>query len=332
LEAGDFAGAENALRRVPKNDPASADADLVRKALKQALAPRVTSAASVRSDNLPFDVSSLGFSVSAFASSRVQLTLTGESLTLRGSERLTAGLARASARARVGAALLDLAADAASRYWSDGRKLVLGGASAELFPTGALRIHAGALRDEELGNFASAQWHVYRDTAFVKLEVPDFKRFNLNARAEATLYSDANTALLGYAWLTYSALLDPLRIELGYAGAYRDTQHSRWDNLTGYFPYMTPLQSLRHGPIASLELLLPPAELGAAGSMALIASERDPSTVGYFESRRNTSYYEGRAYLRFGSEHAGIQISYELLQDGFYYTLHTVRLNAHYRL
>lgn len=332
LNAGDFAGAERALSGVPDDDPAAADAALVRQALDRALAPHVTSDASSRTDNLPFDAHSLALELAVWASPRIQLTAGAEALSLRGQERLTAALATGSARARLGAAMLDVSADVAGRYWSDTRALLLGGARAELFPTASIRLQSGAYRDEELGNFAAAQWHVLRDSAFLQVELKDWKRVTATARAEATFYSDRNAALLGYAWATYAVLLSPARIELGYAGAYRDTRDSRWSASAGYFPYMTPMQSLRHGPIASVSVRLPQVELGGAASGALVASERDPSTVGYFELRRNTSYYEARGFLRIGPPHSAVQASYEFLQDGYYYTMHTVRLAASFRL
>ena len=80
------------------------------------------------------------------------------------------------------------------------------------------------------------------------------------------------------------------------------------------------------------ERLVAPLELGAAASTALIASEQDPTTAGFFYSRRNTIYYEWRAFLRLGGDDASVQASYEFLQDGHYYSLHTFGLNALMRL
>jgi hypothetical protein len=320
------------LKSVPPGDPAGADAALVREAVERALAPRFSAHASLKRDNLPFDASSLSLSYSAWPLPRLQLGATAETLSLLGGDRLTSTLAKATARLRLGEAAVDVHADVGGSYWSDDSRLALGGLSVELFPTARARYRVGLQRDEELGNFESARWHVLRDTAYGNVELLDFYAIDLVARAEMIRYSDDNVGWLGYSWFTYALSFGPVRLRLGYAGAYRDSRESRWDPLVGYFPYMTPLQSLRHGPLGSVTVQLAPVEVGVGGGGALIASERDPTTFGYFESRRNTSYYEARAYLRLGSETQSILAAYELLQDGDYYDLHTLRLAAELRL
>jgi hypothetical protein len=332
LERGDYAGALELVEGVPDGDPAAADAKLVRQAIEGALAPRFSAHASLKRDNLPFDASSLSVGYSAWPASRLKLSATVETLSLLGSARLTSSLAKAAARLRLGGATFDVHAELGGRYWSDDSRFVVGGLELELFPTERARYRVGLRRDEELGNFESARWHILRDAAYASVELQDFHAVDLVARAEALRYSDDNVGWLGYIWCAYAIPLGPVRLRLGYGGAYRDSRESRWDALVGYFPYMTPLQSLRHGPLGSVTLQLSPVEVGVGGGGALIASERDPTTVGYFESRRDTSYYEGRAYLRIGSDAASILAAYELLQDGDYYDLHAFRLGAELRL
>ncbi|MFZ5893009.1 MAG: hypothetical protein ACOY0T_18255 [Myxococcota bacterium] len=328
LEKGDYQGAESALDQVPAKHAAAKDAAQVRAALANALGPRARAEATVRTDNILFDVTSLSLDASMWLSPRLQLTGGAESVSLRGPEKYSAALFRGTLRARFGQAAFDASADIAGRYWSDTASFVLGGVSGELFPTGQLRVRASVQRDEELGNYASMQSHVLRLNALAQCDLLEWNRVTFSARIQATRYSDDNTLGLAYAWATYALLRSPLRVELGYAGAYRDTRYSRWDNNTGYFPYMTPLQSWRHGPLASLALRWGPLEVGGAASIALIASERDPTTFGFFESRRDTIHREIRGFLRVSGERAFIQATYEHLQDGHYYTLQTARLGA----
>jgi hypothetical protein len=328
LNLGDFAGAERALDAVPANHAAAADAAQVRRALERAMATRASSTALARSDDVPFDANQSSVSLSAWASPRLQLTANAEAIALRGTKRLTALGARGSLRLRVGEADADLVAELGGRFWSDTGKFAIGGIGGELFPTGPLRWKLGHFRDEELGNLASAEWHILRDTLYANVELKDFQRVNATARLEGTRYSDDNAALLAYAWATYTFEFSFVRAELGYAGAYRDTRYSRWSPTSGYFPYITPMEAVRHGPLGSVSFRMHWFELGGSAAIAAFASEVDPSTYGYFYSRRDTIYHEARAYLRIGGNESAIQAAYEVLQDGYYYTLRTISLSA----
>jgi hypothetical protein len=292
-------------------------------------APRVFSSTLALSDNQPFEFAVADISASTWLSPRVELIAGTELNALRGSSDLSGTLARAGGRARFGASNLDVRATLAGRYWSDARSLVLGEASGELFPTGTLRLSAGAFRREELSTPAAALLHVVRDAGFLNLGLHEFHGFNGAGRAEATSYSDGNKGLLAYAWATYAVLTSPLRFDVGYMGAYRDTAQSRWDTARGaYFPYTTPLKALRHGPVSSAALALSPVQLGASVSVALIASEGDPTTLEWYESRRNTEYVEARGYVRVSGEQGGLETSYDYLRDG-YYVAHTAKLSSH---
>jgi hypothetical protein len=319
--------AARALAEAPSDDAAGTDARS--EDIAPSPPPRVSSSALALSDNQPFELATADISASTWLSPRVELAAGTELSALRGTSDLSGSLGRAGGRVRFGSAAFDARANIAGRYWSDSRSLLLGDASGELFPDSALRLSAGAFRREELSTPAAALLHVVRDSAFLNLALHERHGFNGVGRAEATRYSDGNLAFLAFAWATYALVTDPLRVDLGYAAAYRDTAESRWDAArNAYFPYTTPLKALRQGPVASAALLLAPVQLGASVSVALVASENDPTTIEWYESRRDTEYVEARGFVRVSGNAAALETSYDYLRDG-YYVSHTAKLSSH---
>ena len=329
LKAGDYAGASAELEAVPPGDAAERDAAKLRRELERLLAPRVLSAATALFDNQPLEAAAAELLASGWLSPHFELSAQTELTALRWGSKLSGALARASGRVRAGAAAVDLRASVAGRNWSDGRSLLLASAGGELSPAGGFRLQAGVRRDEELSTPAAALLHILRDSGFLSASLHDLRGFSAAAKLEATTYSDGNVALLSYAWCTYTLLEAPLRLDVGYAGAFRDSKESRWNSSRGvYFPYTAPLASLRHGPVAAVAVALWKLRAGGSASVALVASETDPTTFEWYESRRNTSYLEARGFLRFESEGAGLEVTYDHLRDG-YYVSHTAKLSSH---
>jgi hypothetical protein len=329
MKAGDYAGASADLDAIPRGDAAENDAASLRQTLDRVLAPRVVSAATALADNQPLEVASAEVLASGWVSPRLELSAQTEVTALRWESKLSGALARASGRVRAGAAVVDLRASVAGRSWSDRRSLWLASAGGELFPAGMLRLQAGARRDEELSTPAAALLHVLKDSAFLSASLHDATGFNAAAKLEATTYSDGNVALLTYGWFTYALLESPLRLDVGYAAAFRDTRESRWNSARGvYFPYTAPLKAFRHGPVAAIAVALWKIRAGSSVSAALVASETDPTTFEWYESRRPTSYLEARGFLRLEGADAGLEASYDHLRDG-YYVSHTAKLSSH---
>lgn len=329
LEAGDYEGTRRALAGVARGDAARRDADLLQSQLTRALAPRWRSLVWVRGDNQPFEVAAAELSVSTWLGTRLELTGSAEAVALRWTERLSGALGRVTVRARLGHADVDVHAHVAGRSWTDQHSVLLGGASGELQPQGKLRLGGGVWRSEELSTPAAATAHVFRDSGFLQLSLVDWNRVSGAARIEPTRYSDSNAGLLAYGWLTYTVLQQPLRVDLGYSAAYQDSEQSRWDHPNNrYHPYPTPLSFLRHGPVASVAWSVQPVVFGGSVSGTLMGSEADPTTYGYYDSRRTRRHFEAACFLRIETPASGVELHYTHLRDG-YYVWHTARLTTH---
>lgn len=329
LEAGDYEGTRRELAAVASGDAARRDADGLQSQLTQALAPRLRTLVWVRGDNQPFEVAAAELGVSTWIGTRLELTGSTDAMALRWTERLSGTLARAAVRGRLGRADVDVHAHVAGRYWTDQRSLLLGGAHGELYPHGKLRLAGGVWRSEELSTPAAATAHVLRDSGFVQVSLVDWHHVSGAARVEPTRYSDSNSGLLAYGWLTYAVLRQPLRVDLGYSAAYQDSEQSRWDHANNrYHPYPTPLSFLRHGPVASVAWSAQPVVIGASVSSALMGNEADPTTYGYYDSRRTRRHFEAACFLRIDTPGSGLELHYTHLRDG-YYVWHTARLSTH---
>lgn len=291
-------------------------------------APKLESHTSMLSDDQPYErlISELG--VSAWITPRLELGANVEA------GRLGAGAARLSflggsgrARFRLVSELVDLSAELGGRAWSDTHRWAHASLGSEFFPTGPVRLRASAYRSDELSTFEAALWHILQDGASAELRLVDFHGFSGALSFERHFYSDQNAGLSASAWLLFCVLTEPLRLELGYAGAYRDTDYSRWNPFVNrYLPYMTPLDSSRHGPIVALGATIGFLDAAFSASGALWGQEDDPTTLGLFELRRSTEYLETRASLGARSGAASLGLVHTFLRET-YYVAHTLELN-----
>lgn len=309
--------------------PGSAGADDTKVAPSPALPPAILQTDHViSSDNQPFERVSSRLRTSGWLSARLELGVTLDALWLGAStERLSALGARGSGRLRLGAALADVSVELASRAWSDGHGAARGRLALEALPTGPLRLRVGAYREDEVSTFEAALGGIVQSGGFAEVELHDLYRLHGAVRLERLFYSDSNAGRAASGWLTLRVLSEPLRIDLGYAGAGRDTDESRWEpGAQRYSPYMTPLDSFRHGPVAALGARVGRLEASFSVSGAVWAEEDDPSTLGLFELRRATRYLETRGGLRLDSDAASIGVVHRYLGE-LYYAAHGVELD-----
>jgi hypothetical protein len=332
LTEGDLAGAEQRLSRISGDSVARADADLVREKLDRERAPALTSRSDVVVDDQPFARWLSLAEVRSWMAPRLELGAGIEAGSVFQPAELGFDGATVSSRLRLGAALLDVGGWAGIRRWFDGAETFHGELSLALRPAGKLRGRLGARRADELTTFGAVTRHIHRDGLLGEVEVHSLGGFSGALRGDLHRYSDENFGVSASAWCTLEILERPAELALGYAGGYGDTASSHWRPLTeSYYPYFTPLISVRHGPLAALRVRFEALSGGVSAHYAFFASERDPTTVGYYTSRRAQRYVDLRSSLDLtvGDAVASAGHRYQLES---YYAAHILELELYVRL
>lgn len=326
---GDFARAERQLALVAPESKARREADLVQAKLDRARAPTLTSESALVSDDQPFARWGSLLEVNCWVASRLELGAGVEAGSLVAPQKIGVDGALLSGRLRLGAALLDLSAWGGVRRWFDGAESAQGDLALTLFPTGKVRARLGAGRADEISTFTAITQHVQRDGVVAEVELHSFSRFSGALRGDIFAYSDGNAGASASGWLTFMLLEEPVRFDIGYASAYRGTAASRWDPVAGvYLPYYTPLQAVRHGPSASLSVRRQIVSAILSAHYALHASERDPSTIGYYYSRLQMRHMDLRAGASLSVAQVVVATSYRYLLES-YYAAHALEVKVH---
>ncbi len=290
-------------------------------------APRISVFGSHASDDQPLERSSAGVALRGLVMPRLDGAVSVDALHAASTSALDAVSASGTAKLRVGAAALDLSAGAGVRSWSDERVVVAFSSGAVFLPLAAASSRIGVERTEEMLSFAAIAGHVLRDTPYLEISWRDLLGFTGAARVERAFYSDGNRIDTAFAWALFALVDSEVRLSLGYAGAYRDARASRYVAITGrFYPYFTPLDSVRHGPSAAAGVTLGPVRLDSSLSVALSGTERDPS---YLDAgvRRKTRYLESRSSGALATSRLVSAVSYHYLAET-YYRSHTLSLDV----
>lgn len=323
---GDFAGAERRLSRIARGSAARADADLVQQKLDRSRGPALETRHDVLLDDQPFTRWLSVAELSSWIVPRLELGAGIEAGSVLEPAELGLDGAFVVSRVRLGAAAVDASGFIGVRRWFDGFASLQGEAMLAILPTGKVRNRFGAARSDEVSTFRAAASHVQRDGLFAEVELNSLSRISGVLRGDLYRYSDGNQGGSAGAWSTVQLLSEPLELALGYAGAYRDTAESRWNATSQeYDPYFTPLLAVRHGPVASVGVRFETFAANASVHQAVVASERDPSTVGYYHSRRDMRYFDMQASVRVDAGEAALSAVYRYQVEA-YYTAHLLEI------